>query len=288
MARHYWRSSSPVLTAALLCMGGALLALVASPLQASRSSTRAITKMSPGEANQQARDDLLSILEPTGKIGSGMWLELHDVALNTRSFGTDFEGVCRRDTLTVRYTGAAPGPPSRDKPIRPYSIEAHPTFHIVHLPEIGTAMGQPDPSHIAQPACVDVDKAWLKQARAEGRELDEWNRATWVEAKDAFQAVQAGFMLEMALAAARAHTLKPEPCDILLPEQRSCEQVLGALGGVSDMASVTPCLAQTGLICYEIGFRNATELTIVARGKADDLVPAAIQSIGLVENITVT
>ncbi|MEN2792026.1 hypothetical protein ABC974_20525 [Sphingomonas oligophenolica] len=265
-----------------LSAGIVLCALIAAPLDAEyHPSTRAIMKMSREEANRQAQDDLLSILEPTGKISAEMWRELHDVTLNTRSFGTDFDGVCRRDTLTLRYTGAVPGAPSRDKPVRPYSIEARPVFHIVHLPKVEKDMGQPDASHIWQPACVDVDKAWLKRARADGRELGEWDRATWADAKDAFQVVQAGFLLEKALAAVKAGTLKLQSCPHFLPAlYHSCEEEVAGVGSASDIGVVESCPAQPGVICYSIDFPGpGTILKIVSRGDAASVVSGDILSI---------
>jgi hypothetical protein len=246
-------------------------------------------KMSQQELSRQARDDLLSTLDPDEWIDLGNLQQLRNITLHTRSFGTDFDGVCRRDTVTLRYAGTVPDEASATRPIHPYSIEARPTFHIVHLPRIEKATGAPDPAHIAQPACIDIDKGWRKRARADGKGLAKWDGASWAEAKDAFHAVQAGFMLDMALAAIRAHTLKPEPCsenDRLVG--RSCEETILDVGGVAEMTSIESCPAAAGLICARIDFRTGQKLTIVAHGHAEDLVPASIQSIAVEIYVTVT
>jgi hypothetical protein len=276
--------------ATTFCAGIALCVLVAAPLCAEHHpSTKAMREMSQQELNQQVRDDLLATLDPNSWIGLGNLVGLRNITLKTRPFGTDFDGVCQRDSVTLRYTDAVPGEANATKPVRPYSIEARPTFHIVHLPRIEKAMGELDPAHIAQPACLDIEKAWRKQARAEGKDLAKWDGASWAEAKDAFHVVQAGFMLDMALAAVRAHTLKPEPCsDNDRSIERSCEETILDAGGVADMTAIESCPAEPGLICARIDFPTGQKLTIVAHGNAEDPVPASIKSIAVEMYITVT
>lgn len=210
---------------------------------------------------------------------------LRGVDLVTRPFGTKFEGVCRRDAVALRYTRAETGEMPADRPVRPYSIEAHPIFHIIRLPKVEKDPSRPSRPPVDQPACANVPKPWT--ARESADKDDE--RASWFTAQDAFHAVQAGFLTDMAITAVNAGTLKPEPCaDNAFPEKQSCKDQILAAGTLADIDSVESCPADAGAICYKIAFAGGTELTIMARGNDENPVPGSILSIAVQIFVTVT
>jgi hypothetical protein len=267
----------------------ALLSFAPSSFAEERPTTKELKAMPWPEANGIVRRDLLSILEPNKRMSPGIYRQFRDVRLVTRSVGTEYEGVCRRDRVSLKYTGATPGVASGDAPIRPYGIEALTMFHIVHLPEITKDMGAPEKSLIWQQACVDVDKKWLKNERARKRadpdaDPDEApDPAEWFFAEDAFHAVQAGFLLKMARAAVKSGTLKSAPCPFIpLADIHNCEEAILEAGDLSDIGAAESCPADAGLICYRIDFLGSgTGITIVARGDGENVVPLSVVSIAV-------
>ncbi len=249
-----------------------------------RQTTEQLGTMTLQEANRMLRRDILSILEPAERIVPINRRQVRDVDLTTRSVGTEFEGICRRDLVRLKYAPEKEGEPYEKAQLRPYAIEAWRTFHIVRLPKIDAKVGSS--TLIWQQECTDVDRKWRER---EGADPDDaWDRAIWFPAPDAFHAVQAGFVLDMALAAVKAGTLKAQPCEhVVSSEVQSCEAAILKAGGVLDIGGVTSCPAKAGAICYSIDFlRSGTELTIVARGDDDNLRPSDILSISVTGFVT--
>lgn len=232
------------------------------------------------------RRDMLSILEPAERIVPINRRQIRDVDLTTRSVGTEFEGICRRDLVRLKYAPEKEGEPYEKAQLRPYAIEAWRTFHIVRLPKIERDAKVGSTTLIWQQACSDVDKKWREREDADPD--DAWDRAVWFPAPDAFHAVQAGFALDMALAAVKAGTLKAQPCEhVVSSEVQSCEAAILKAGSVFDMGGVTSCPGGTGVICYKIDFlRSGTELTIIARGDDERLQPSDILSISVAGFVT--
>lgn len=242
--------------------------------------------MSSGEANRQLRHDLLSILEPSGKLNPNAFIPSRGVPLATRPYGTQFEGVCRRDIITIRYVQVPAGASSADVPIRPYGVDARQTFHIFRLPGITEDMGYPKYSLAEQPVCMNSEKTWRE---GQGADQDEDKPMSWFEAQDAFHPVQAGFLLDMALKAIKAGTLKVAPCpDVVKYSEKTCEALIDETGGLARMDSVETCPAEAGLLCYRIMFVKAgAELTITAKGDDESPVPSRILSVA-VDNYIIT
>jgi hypothetical protein len=247
-----------------------------------RRTTPQMKALAPGAANRVIQDDLLSVLEPSGRIHAPMSRVLPNAKLVTRSYGTEYEGLCRRDAVRLLYAPSRRGEKPENWPIHPYGIEATPTFHIVHLPQIATSAEAAQRPLVDQPECVEVDKHWRKRADADEEEDDP---AEWFTAPDTFHAIRAGFALEMALAALKAGSLKPEPCPDIERFGRTCiGDILGA-GGLPRIYAVTRCPAETGSICYVIDFRPGTTVTITARGDEQSPIPSHVLSIAVADFI---
>lgn len=84
------------------------------------ASTRELVKLPPQAANRTVQKDLLSVLEPVRQIRSGMFRQLHGVNLATKAYGTEFDGVCCRDELSLRYAPTEQDSALEDAPVRPY------------------------------------------------------------------------------------------------------------------------------------------------------------------------
>lgn len=263
--RSIWGTVLTGTGAALLCFSPAIAQGAA--------TTREREALPSRSANRLVQRDLLSILKPVQKIDSGMLRQLRGVGLTTRAFGTEFDGLCRRDAVTLWYaaTGAAAQP--EDTPLRPYSVEAQPWFHIIHLP-------QDVPSETRSGQGV-----WQAKCASAGTNED----TGWFAAKDARTAIQGALMLEAAVKAVRSGTLRAEPCPNISDEKNStCKAAIIADGNISKIDSVETCSSDAEGVCYVVNLASSTKLTIKGRAPGNSLVPSAITSIAVEQYIIVT
>jgi hypothetical protein len=252
-----------------------ILAIVigAFPLAATakdRLSTREMEALSARAANATIRDDLLSVLQPVGRIRSGMLIRLRGVGLTTRAFGTDFDGLCRRDAVSLLYAPSDLGPKPADQPLEPYSIEAQPLFHISRLPTAEKGDGR--------------TSVWT----AECDRLSHDEGAAWFSAKTALVAAQGANWLRMAIDQVKAGTLKARPCQSLIKAGLSCEQAIIDNSDMATIDAIETCTAEPGFACFAIDLGSTTKLTIIGQGDPDALVPTMIQSIAIEQYVIVT
>ena len=236
-------------------------------------STKERRALPSHEANQVVRRDLLSVLQPVKRISSGMLRQLRGVSLTTRAFGTEFDGLCRRDAVTLWYAPTERGQTTENDPVRPYSIETQALFHIVKLAHLEHTDSE-NRGNVSQESCVSADH-------------DE--RADWFAAKDARTAVQGVLVLEAALGAIKVGTLKAEPCpEIFDAKKASCEAVILANADIATLGSIEPCSAAVGELCYIVDLDFSTKLTIKARVTGDEMMPHSVKSIAIEQYIIVT
>lgn len=237
------------------------------------ATTRDLVKLPPHAANRTVQKDLLSVLEPVRQIRSGMLRQLRGVYLVTKAYGTEFDGVCRRDELSLRYAPTEQDPTPEDATLRPYGIEASPSFHIIKLP----AREPAENGHredVWQPRCI-----------AAGRDDD----STWFGARDAHTAVQGALVLEAALKAVRLGALKAQPCPSVYDQKSStCEAAILENGDLSKLDSVETCPAEGGTLCYMVSLNVSTRLTIKALAQGEALAPGPVTSIAVQQFIIVT
>lgn len=265
--RSIWGTVLTGTGAALLCFSPAIAQVAA--------TTREREALPSRSANRLVQRDLLSVLEPVQKIDSGMFRQLRGVGLTTRAFGTEFDGLCRRDAVTLWYaaTGAAAQP--EDTPLYPYSVEAQPWFHIIHLPQ-----NAPSDSETRTGRGV-----WQAKCASAGTNEDKG----WFAAKDARTAIQGALMLEAAVKAVQSGTLKADPCPNISDEKNStCRAAIIADGNISKIDSVETCSSDAEGVCYVVNLASSIKLTIKGRAPRNSLIPSAITSIAVEQYIIVT
>ncbi len=254
-------------------VAAAILMTLPASAGAQPASTRQLEALSARPANRAVQADLLSILKPVDRIDSGMFRMLHGVGLTTQSHGTRFHGVCERDSMTLWYAPAEEVSEGRaeDQPVKPYSLQSHPTFLFLSPPG-------PDGFILA-----DAPMVWSAKCRAADKREDGW-----FSADDEFSAVQGALVLDLALREVQADRLKPAPCPDLLDRSQTCAQAILAVGDLSRIGGIEPCPATEGSLCYVIDLAGSTKLTIVGRGDRQSALPSAIQSIAIEQYIIVT
>ncbi|MFD1611774.1 hypothetical protein ACFSCW_08175 [Sphingomonas tabacisoli] len=237
------------------------------------ATTREREALPPRAANRSVQRDLLSVLEPIKRIDSGMFRQLRGVGLTTKPFGTEFDGLCRRDAVTLWYAATETTAKPEDAPLRPYSVEAQAWFHIVRLPRQALQDARTGEG-VWQAECASVGNS---------EETD------WFAAKDAQTAVQGALMLKEAVEAVRSGKLKAEPClNIIDAKKSTCEAAILADADISKIDSVEACSADAKMLCYVVDLGSSTKLTIKGRASEGSLVPSAITSIAIEQYIIVT
>jgi hypothetical protein len=254
---------------------GPAAALLLSPAVAQEATTtRERTALPPKSANRMIQRDLLSVLEPVTSIHTGMFRQLRAVGTTTKPFGTEFDGLCRRDQVTLRYAATEAAASPEDAALRPYSVEAQPWFHLARLPRNIS----PNPKR--------DEGVWQSKCAAVGA-LDN---DSWFMAQDARTAMQGVLMLDAAVKAVRSGTLKAEPCPNMIDDKKSttCEAAILAAGDISKIDSVEACPSDADSLCYILDLASSTKLTIKGRPSDNSLAPSAITSIAVEQYIIVT
>jgi hypothetical protein len=236
--------------------------------QPERMSTHELEALRPAPANRTAQRDLLSILEPVKAFRSGMFLRLRGVTFATRPYGTEVDGVCRRDALHLRYALAEAGTVDKDAPLRPYGVEATALFHVAHLPR---SSGKPSDASPVQ---------WTSDCHV-GED------ASWFEAKDAQEAAKVAGLLAMARDQVKAGAVKLAPCNVVVERGQSCAQQVLAAADPGRIEAAEACDAPEGSICYKINLPGQITLTVVAAVDGED-APTAIRSVSAGSYVIVT
>lgn len=253
---------------------GSIFALSTVAVAQEARSTRQREALRPRDANRVVQADLLSIFEPVKKIERGMFTQLRGVGLTTKAFGTAFDGLCRRDDVTLWYA------PTRDDlspvsaPVQPYSVEAQAEFHFTKLP-------QKEPHLNDDPTSV-----WRDECERAGRS----ENANWFTARDVETAILGTLALKAALEAVRSGALKAAPCPTLFDQKSTCEEAILTNGDPAKLSSIESCSPEPGAVCFEVQLDFSTELTIKARDpkSGSGLTPSDVTSIAIQQFVIVT
>jgi hypothetical protein len=234
-------------------------------------STREREALSAREADRIVRRDLLSILEPTGKFESGMSMQLRGATLQTPPFGTEFEGLCQRDSATLWYASAGRSTRSEDVPVRPYGLSAGHAFHFLKPPVA-------DPDWAERGADV-----WNANCRA----LGDDDNAAWFDAENSLDAIKGVLAFQAAMTAIRSGAVRVGWCDDARDRAKCLADVLAA-GDLAKIDQVEACPADSGLVCFDVTAAGHVEFVIVAQEILDSLAPGPIISVKVSEFIVVT
>lgn len=209
-------------------------------------TTRQMQALSPKDADRMVREDLLSILQPSGRLAAGRWAYLRSVGLTTRGFATEYPGLCRRDVVRVRYAPVDDAAPYPDRPLRPYGVEAGAQFAMRHAPPFAARR-------------VTPSQVWGSDCERLGGDA----AAHWFDAPNNLDAARAVNLLGAAVARLEAGTL-PAAC-----RGRGCEPVIKDLKP-EGLVEILACPTGPGLICYHYQMESAAFMTVVARGDGAD------------------
>ena len=247
----------------------AMMAMAPAPVQAQEDMTsRQLEALSPQAATRQAHKDLLSILNPVRKYQRGMFVGVHAISTTTRAHGTEFEGLCSRDGVTVWYAPTEAGRQTRNSKVRPYKVTATPWFAFVAMP-----LRAPVLSH----------SVWQDRCSALGAD----DRTEWFAARDAETAVRGALLFQAALDAVRAGTIAPK-CDAGQLDAKGCAAWILEGRIATKPGGVTQCAHDQATECLVLGANSDFELTITAQRDGDNLAPGKILSVSAVQYIIVT
>ena len=235
-------------------------------------NTGQMTALPPVAANRTVRADLLSVLQPVRKISRGNLLRLRGVRLLTHPYGTEFNGLCRRDELDLKYAPVDLAPKPAEQPLQPYGIEAAPAFHVAHLP-----------SRVADRSNTS-ELIWSETCDR----LEHDDDARWFRADTALHAAQGVNFLQAAVDRVKAGTLKAEPCTELFNAKTTCEQVILEQGDMTKINQIEVCPSTPDLVCYSIDLSWSTRLTITGKVAEGQLVPTMIETITVEQYVVVT
>ncbi len=270
------RAVAAALSAALLIPLAAVAskAIYVSGLSGGQDSkSKALIALSPSAANEAARRDLLSVLQPAGKFALDLSQNVESMTFFTHPYETSYRYVCREDRVSLQYrlgnrVDSAGKFLEYEK--QPAGVEAQPVFHIEQLPVPGFMPGSG--SH----------PATLCDAAHPG------TAAKWFAAPNATDAVRAANMFRMAQDEMKAGRLTPSGCDN--HGSVTCSQWIRSLDDPSKIESVEACTLSTGdEACYVISFGNV-DITItgkIPRNAWQPITPSTITTIRAEDVFTV-
>lgn len=255
----------------LALLTGAVIAVVGGTACCAQAAltTREMRALPRRDVNKTVQEDILSILDPVHQITPGMFRRLRGVELHTQPFGTPFDGLCRRDSVWLRYAPVDTGPRPEDQPLRPYGIEATQEFHIT--------------SPLKPPRPDDDDAARVFGADC-GRLGDE---ANWFTAPSALDVAQAVSLAHAAIEQLKVGRLAAAPCNTPVKGETCTAFVLGAVD-FAKLNGIDRCPAASGLVCYALSFEHSHALTIVGRAADKGTLPTMVESIGIETYVIVT
>ena len=135
-----------------------------------------------------ARSDLLSVLRPEHGFDPGIYTQVRATHFTTAPYSALYEGLCRRDSLELRFAAVSVDGKPEDRPLKPYGIETTPWFA-----DAGLAASPTQAKQVFSPAC---------------EALNEQSPRAWFTATDAQQAAEAILLDRTIRNELRAGTLK--------------------------------------------------------------------------------
>jgi hypothetical protein len=251
-----------------LAAGAYKMKMVSGIVGGQDDESKKLLALSPAEAEQAGRRDLLSVLQANPKFKLDNSRNVEGMTFVTQPYQTWHRYVCREDRVTLRYqnesqVNAAGG--YLGTPREAVGVEAQPVYHIAQLPV---------PSFLQEPSSYP---STICDERHPGP------AATWFAAPSDIDAIRAANMFRMAEDEMKAGRLKPGPCDPHGTD--TCRQWILSLDDPSKIESVELCAPSTigDDACYVISFgSDSVELTVrgtILSNNSEPITPTAITSI---------
>lgn len=221
-------------------------------------TTNQMRALTPAEAGRVAQSDLLSVLVPPSGFPKGMLRMVRGTSFVTPAYGSEYEGLCRRDRLELRYAWTTPEGKVEDRPMKPYGVETTAWFTDVGMTD--------DPA--------DADPVWAPACHA----LDGKADVDWFAAKDARQARDVLLVLRKVRAQLTSGQVSLSSCDNAAPTPKCKDDVLKA----NKITMIEECAAPRDLgdggACYEIWLDPDVVMVVKAKSSPTE-TPGDIESI---------
>jgi hypothetical protein len=249
----------------------ALALLAASPAAAQLATPSDELKALKGRAaDRVAKRDLLSILEPVDGYPGGNRIAEDSVGIVTKPHGTDYRGLCGRESITLLYAPVT-GDRGRAAPVRPYAIQMDHEFQIRRMD------------------LAESGEEWFSTNKVTGdcmRNPGDMERI-WFAAPDERTAVQGHYAMQALLARVRAGTLTPADCGKPSSSAKACLYEIEQAADFHGYFSIGVCDAEKGKSCFAID-AGMTVYSIVLRGDGNKIAPEDIETVTIEEYIIVT
>ncbi|MHA6769838.1 hypothetical protein [Sphingobium ummariense] len=238
--------------------------------------------LSPRAADRLAREELLSILRPSGRFPKGMMRQVRSMWFTTKSVGTSIPGLCARDTLILDYAPII-APVNTEyydyegEPVAPSGVETSRQYRFVKAPTS---------SLLNMSASLPSTSVW----RGECRSLkDDEDDRGWFSAPDPETAVRGWLAFRVATAAVQAKPALAQPCETYrrAGQKLDCQATLAMLDDLGKLNGVALCPASAGKSCYKIDVDNFW-ITVTSRESADGPTALDVESVKVEEYIVVT
>lgn len=259
----------------LTITGLAMMALAwsASAYAAGSAATiNAMATLSPKAADGKAKQDLLSILQPTAKFSRGNRLHTNVMRMHTIPRGTGMNGLCTMDELNLRYMATAVKVRPEEERRRPMGVSVRHLYRAT-----GRVVAEDD-------TATAIGGIWSRDCES----LRSDKTALWFPAQDDHEAAKAANALVAATDALRSGRLKPEGCDYTLRQEETCAEAIMRMGRVDKIETMGhDCPAGVGRECFELFLDGAMVVTVVASFEKDSVFPEAVVEVGASESAAV-
>ena len=204
------------------------------------ASSRAMVALSAKAANRKAKQDLLSILQPSSKFSKGNRVAVSGIGMDTVPHGTGMAGLCTMDQLILWYAATAAKPEPMDEPRRPIGLG------LTHLYHAARTVDYLDDRYPTDKATA-IGNTWSRDCE----KLQSDKTATWFKADSATVAVDAVNALHATMDALRSGKVDAKGCDYPLRQGETCSQAILRVGRADKIGTIGhDCQAAAGQSCF--------------------------------------
>jgi len=204
---------------------------------------------SPSATNRQLRDQLWGIFENTDQRRSKPARRpLDDIWLTTQPYPTPFPGLCRKDSVVLRFApvDSMPDKPDARTPVRAYGIDSSRSYAFLRAPVNRYVAGASHPEDVWHDDCTRLAS----------------NDDKWFSAPDLQTAVDGYRAGRLAASALAAGKVRIGSCDRAKDSSgATCEAVV-AYFAQGRPASIERCDAPAGVQCFRLWGIDSTETRI--------------------------